>query len=512
MALDGKRNAHIERARTCAQLTIPHLLPPKDTDENTPLYTPYQAVGSRAVNNLASKLLLVLFPPNSPFFRLDVSPALLAEIMENMDEEGIKSQIQSKLSAVEQNAVRYIEKRAMRAVLHRAVRLLIVTGNALLEFLDDGGLKCYRLDKFCVRRNPQGEPVEIVIRELITEDEVPEGIDQTNLKADKAAEEVAQGVRDDIELYTYAVLRDKRWYLHQEIMGQEVPDSQAEYPKGKCPLVPLIWTLADGEHYGRGHVEEHIGDFVPCEGYNKLLLEGSMAMGKVIYMVSPNGVTRQQDLVECPNGGFVVGNREDVNALQTEKYYDFKVAQEQSLRIEERISRAFLLHESVQRQAERVTAEEIRYMAQELEDALGGIFSVLAHTLQLPMVTRLLHQMSRDKVIPTLPDSVEPMIITGFEALGRGHELGKLRMFREEIAGFGEETMIKMVIPYEYATRVATTLGLDTEGLVPTKEELEAAASQEQEQRQQEMMLNHPATTEMVKAGMEQGAMQPQGE
>ena len=38
--------------------------------------------------------------------------------------------------------------------------------------------------------------------------------------------------------------------------------------------------------------------------------------------------------------------------------------------------RLLLLNSSVQRNAERVTAEEVRYMAQELETALGGVYSI----------------------------------------------------------------------------------------------------------------------------------------
>jgi hypothetical protein len=85
---------------------------------------------------------------------------------------------------------------------------------------------------------------------------------------------------------------------------------------------------------------------------------------------------------------------------------------------------AFLLNSAIQRNAERVTAEEIRYMAQELEAALGGIYSTLSQEFQLPFVTRVMFQMERQKKLPVLPEGlVKPAIITGVEALGRGNDV-----------------------------------------------------------------------------------------
>ena len=67
------REHFLDRGQECSELTIPSLLPPDGFHSSTDLYNPFQSVGARGVNNLASKLLLLLLPPNSPFFRLSVS-------------------------------------------------------------------------------------------------------------------------------------------------------------------------------------------------------------------------------------------------------------------------------------------------------------------------------------------------------------------------------------------------------------------------------------------------------
>ena len=90
----------------------------------------------------------------------------------------------------------------------------------------------------------------------------------------------------------------------------------------------------------------------------------------------------------------------DVSVLQVNKFNDLRVALEAARTIEERLSLAFLLHSAVQRNAERVTAEEIRFMAAELEDALGGLYTVLSQELQLPLVKSRITRLTKSKKLP----------------------------------------------------------------------------------------------------------------
>ena len=81
--LESNREVFIERARDSAELTIPHLFPPKGSNESTNFPTPYQSVGSRGVMNLSSKLMLALFPPQSPFFRLGIDDLVYKKLQQD---------------------------------------------------------------------------------------------------------------------------------------------------------------------------------------------------------------------------------------------------------------------------------------------------------------------------------------------------------------------------------------------------------------------------------------------
>ena len=74
------REVFLERARDSSELTLPTLIPPKSASNVTRYPTPYQGIGARGVNNLASKLLLALVPPNSPFFRMKIDDFVIKEL------------------------------------------------------------------------------------------------------------------------------------------------------------------------------------------------------------------------------------------------------------------------------------------------------------------------------------------------------------------------------------------------------------------------------------------------
>jgi hypothetical protein len=433
-----------------------------------------------------------------------VDPIILDEMKEKMGEEDFKTKVEEVLANHEKVGVKLVERNAYRVQLYRVLRLLIVTGNALIEMPTDGGksvegrIKVHRIDKYCVRRSPDGSPLEIVLRETISPEEVPEGIDQSRGTTKSGDDE------DEIELFTYAKRAGNRWATHQEILGQILEGTEGVYEDNEFPLLPLTWTLADGENYGRGHVEEHLGDFMSLDGLSQALLEGAAAMAKIIYLVNTNGITNAEDLQKCVNGGFAAGRKEDITVLQSDKYADFKVAFDESMRIERRLANAFLLNDSVQRQAERVTATEIRLMAQELEDALGGVYSVLSQELQYPLALRILN------MLPKLPPEVEPTIVTGFEALGRGHDLQKLDALMQHIAPLGPDVIGTWVQLNDYIARVCVALGIDKTGLITSKEQVEAQMKQAEQMAMIEKLM--PMIQKMMADGSIPNGMQQGGQ
>lgn len=492
--LEVSRSAPLERARANAKLTIPALMPPSGHSDTSKLSTPYQSVGSRGVNNLSSKLLLSLFPPNSPFFKYVIDEFTLLKITQNPN---LKAEVDKALGSIERSIMLEIEATALRTNLFEALKQLVVAGNVLIYIAPNGKAKVIRMDRYVIRRDPMGSVLEMIVKETLAPSTLPPQVHK--LIASKMKED-----EKTVDLYTSIKRVRNKWQVFQEVKGVRVPSSKGSYPLKKSPWIPLRMTAASGDDWGRSIVEEYYGDLKSLEVLSKAIVQASAAAAKVLFLVNPNGVTSRKILAESESGDIKSGNAADVTVLQLDKYADLRVANETKQEITTRLSFAFMLNSAVQRNAERVTAEEIRLMASELEDTLGGLYSVLSQDLQLPIVSVLHHQMEKSGKLPKLPDgSVKPSITTGLEAIGRGHDLAKLDQFLAGIAQtFGPEALSRYVNVSDYITRRGTSLGIDTAGLVRTPEEV--AQSMEQERMSQMAQTMGPKAMEIAATSAKQ--------
>lgn len=484
--LAENREVYLQRARECSKLTIPTLIRPDGAGKHTNFPTPYQGVGARGVNNLASKLLLSLFPPNSPFFAMRVDDFTAQELAQ---EEGARAKVDEALGKYERSVMQAIENSGDRSAHFEAKKHLIVAGNVLLYLPKDKGTRVFPLDRYVVVRDPMGSVVEAIIKEELYFVSLPSEL-QELINGEDPTEGDAEP-KAEVDLFTVFYREGDQIKSYQEIRGIRVPDSEGSWPLEKSPILPLRWTRVDGEDYGRSYVEEYLGDLISLEGLSKAVLEGSAAAARLVFLVRPNGVTRAKDVMSAENGAAVNGQVEDIAALQVNKQADMSVAQQQIVAIIERLSYAFLMNSAIQRNGDRVTAEEVRFMAGELEDALGGVYSILSQEYQLPYVNRVIDRLTKAKKLPKLPKGVAmPTIVTGLEALGRGHDLSKYDLFLKALAPLGPEVLQNEMNVGDYITRIGTALGIDLTGLVKTEDQKNAQAERQNQQMQQAQMMD----------------------
>lgn len=492
--LEGDRRPYTDRAEKCAKYTIPMAFP-KDTDSSSTNYeTPYQSIGARGVNNLTSKLMLALFPPNAPFFRL-----ALGDDIENAlgDDSATRQQWEEALSKLERKITSYMETHQIRTTANEALLQLVIAGNVCV-FLPpaEGGMRIYRLNSYVVSRDGVGNVLEIIAKESVAYGALPP-------EAQSAiGESGAVDADRAYDVYTHTYLEGDVYKSYQEVEGAIIKGSEQEYPKDKSPWIPLRLKKMDGESYGRSFVDEYLGDLKVLEALSKSVAQVAAVASNILYLVNPNAVTRISELSKAKSGDFIRGKIEDIQILQVNKTSDLQITENAIQSIEGRLSYAFLLNSAVQRNAERVTAEEIRYVANELEDTVGSIYSILSQEFQLPLVKRFMIQMTREGAIPDLPQGskgVEPLIVTGIEALGRGHDLTKLDTFIRYAQVFPEafQTSVKQG---EILRQIATALGIDSSSVVKTDEEV-----QQEQQQQMQMQMAQQAVPEMARGAMQGG-------
>lgn len=508
-SLTTVRSPYLQRAREMAQFTIPSLMLPEGSSGSTPSSDSYQSVGARGTKNLASKLLLALMPPNSSFFRMVVEGKAKRELQKNKEHW---SQIEQALGEMERICQSSIEARHIRVTLFELLLQLIVTGSAVLHIPKKGPSSIFKLDQFVTVRQHNGVVLKLIIKEMIAKcaltDEQKKCLDKVDLQEDY--EDAKAGVLDT-EICAYTCMErdgDKKWKVYQEIKGKRVEGSDGTYPLDAPGFIPVRWRKVDGEHYGRSFCDEVAGDLTSVEGLSQSCVEGAAAIAKVIFMVNPNGSVSKTDL-EGDNCDIIDGGPNDVTVMQAGKVGDLMYAKQMADGIEKRLELAFLLNTAVQRDAERVTAEEIRFVAQELEDTLGGIYSIQSLELQVPMINRVMTLETKAGNLPSLPDkALSVQIVAGIEALGRSHELARLDQWVGNISQvLGPEAVEKYVNVTAYLTRRGTALAIELGDLLKTPEQI-----QQETEAQQQTEVGKTVGPELVKQMGQnaQAAQQPQ--
>jgi hypothetical protein len=484
--LSNARQMFLDKAVTCSELTLPYLIDDDITSRpnHKSLEVPWQSVGAKCVVTLAAKLMLAVLPPQTSFFKLQVRDDKLGQELDPQ----IRSELDLSFSKMERMIMDYIAASNDRVAIHQALKHLIVSGNALI-FMGKEGLKTFPLNRYVVNRDGNGNVLEIVTKELISRKvldlELPEP--QPNTGVDESST-----TNDDVTIYTYVKL-DKpsgRWVWHQEAFDKIIPDTRSTAPKKASPWLPLRFNTVDGEDYGRGRVEEFLGDLKSLDGLSQSLIEGAAAASKVVFLVSPSSTTKPATIAKAGNGAIVQGRPEDVAVIQVGKTADFSTAANMAQGIEKRLLEAFLVMNI--RNAERVTAEEVRLTQLELEQQLGGIFSLLTVEFLIPYLNRTLLVLQRSNEIPKLPkDMVRPTIVAGVNALGRGQDRESLTQFIGTIAQtLGPEALMQYINPQEAIKRLAAAQGIDVLNLVKTEQQMAEEMQAAQQAQTQQSLVN----------------------
>ncbi|WRQ08279.1 head to tail connecting protein [Mycobacterium phage jiawei] len=496
-AYQTARTSVLDRARTASDLTIPGLIPHDGNDIHGSHTQPFQSVGAALVGNLSASLLLALFPPNLPFFRLNMDEVTAEEMGAELGEAN------ARLAVLGRTVYSLMESASLRPLLMEVIRHLVVAGNVLLYIPADGEPpKFYRLDQYVVKRDGYGRFLDIVVREQVYPSTLsPEvraacGVDYKEGDSEQL-----------VDLFTMVQRRNKKVTHWQELRGKEVPGSRGESPEESSGWIPLRWLVVPGSDYGRSHVTEYIGDLTTLEDLSKSMVQFAMVAARIIHIVDPNAGVDVDELATAETGDFLTGYRDRISTMQLDKSQDWAVVNTLAERIEQRLSAAFLVRSGVMRDAERVTAEEVRIVAQELENTLGGTYTVLSAELQLPLTRRYLYMGARAGKVPKLPKEIQPRIITGFDALGRAHSVNRIRAWLQGLQETVGPAVIQQIIN---VTELARRLG-EGEGVDGLEDLLKSPEQQAQEQQAAaQSQVGAAVAPEIVKQGLAGMAAEPE--
>jgi hypothetical protein len=471
--LSPDRDAALRRGRACSAMTVASTLPPEGHNAQTLLPTTYTSFGARGATNLAAKVSTAMLPPGDSSFQLGVPTKLLVK-------EGIVSvppDITKGLAQVEDLVNDKIESLGWRRPTFVTLLHLIVAGNMCEYLLPDGRIKQFRLDQYVVVRDFSGDEIEIVTCEVMKVRSLPEALKQYT---DKQPQE-------DVKLYTqFKRISETSYSVRQDL--DEITVKAEETLTGIMPAKALTWDLVPGEHYGRGHVELNYSDLEHLDRLTQSIRELAAMASRHLTLVRPNaaGGNLRKRIAEARNGAVLSGNEDDVKTIQFQSGAQLTVLREEKNDLKRDLAAAFMMSADLRRDAERVTAYELRMLVNELESTLGGTYSLLAVSLQKWRLLKLISQMRSRGELPDMgKDQVEILVTTGLEALGRDEKLNKVRAFFELIAQAGalQQDVALYVKWDEVLTPGATALGFASAVRTDTE-----VAAEKQRMAQEQLM------------------------
>lgn len=495
---DNERQESLELARLGAALTKPNLLKPRSDDPDVELPQAYQSIGSNGLTSIASKMMLSVFPPDIPWVVLDL-PSQIKFDPDVSDED--KQLLLDELFIIEVTALSTLEASTMikrpgqqtydfRTQQYRTMLQVIGTGDALQKLTPDYRIKLFGRDNYITRRDGAGGIMYHITEESIdprslTQEQLDAiELDISNMDSTKPADRLkllhTQVEWDPVE---------KEWVTTQECNGHRLPmkNGDMEIREDISPYFSITFDLASDDNYGRGLPELNLGNLRSLNTFEERLLEilGLAAAARIV--IGKGSSVVPEDLMADPgvpleNARVLGGVVQDIAWLGYNNTQSFSILTNGIDRKTQELARVFQVEGGTLPDRDRVTRAQIVRLGNEIDTALGGLYTFVAEGLQSPLMHRLLHQLRVDNLIkPFTFKHFDVVTTTGLTALSQQASFNRTLEFMQVIAQLGEDvrTRINMGVLVDV---VARQQRITEPGLVKSDEEVAADQQQQLEQ------------------------------
>lgn len=497
--LDGKKGDIIARCEQYAMWTVPSVCP-MENEDGAAQSKGNVAIGARLVNHLSNRIVDTMFPSDRPFFALALSPEAKrrASAEMNDDEQAeFANRLRKATAEAENLAMRELNLTAYRPVAVQAVQHQIITGNAVIHRNEDGTRVVYGIKDFCCTRDVKGALLKCILKDSkifgSLSDEVQDKLHETRpeLKDD-----------DEVVLFTYYWRMNGKWHRLQGVDEVVLESTRTSYKDADLPVLALTWNLSRGESYGRGLVEDHAVQFHNIDVSTLALIDLIGIAADIKFLVDPASQLDVEEWNSAVRGAYLPGRKDDISVPDYPKRLEIQVIRESVNEWSRELAQAFLMNSAGVRDAERVTAEEIRFYARELESAFGGLYSRLALGWQQKEAEYLISQIDFSVMSETGVKTFDVVVTTGLESLSREGQLDNLRLAIADLQMLDAvpEDMRQVINKRKFAEFVFTNRGVKLAEFVYTDAEL-AAQQQQALAAEQQLVQQEGQNQVAVEAG-----------
>lgn len=493
------------RCETFAMWTLPYICPQEEQD-GQPEIRGNVAIGARLVNHLANRIVSAMFPTDRPFFALPPTPEAKAKLAEEAADEVEAAKellvLNKATASVAADAMRDFDLTKYRPLAVEGAKHLLVTGGAVIRRHADGERTLYGIKHYAITRDMRGNMTSCLLRDSKKFGSLSVS-QQDSLKSKRPTHYQKD---TPVELYTFFVKVGKHSWAGQQGLDTTLVDGSYDtYTDTNLPVLDLTWTLAHGETYPRGLVEEHAVLFHNVNVTTDAIIDMIGMAADIKKLVDPSSVLDIEELNASARGTYHLGREGDITETPFNKRQELVTITDQVSMWERQLSQAFLLGSGSVRDAERVTAEEVRAFARELESAFGGLYSKLALSWQKREADYLLSQMELGGALKNF----DVLVVTGLESMSREGQMDALRLAVADLQMLDSvpEDVRGTIDKRAFAEFVFTNRGILLATFLLSQEQIAANQQAEMQQQQQLMQMQgqadaaSAAATQAVQSG-----------
>lgn len=444
-----------------------------------------------AIENFTAKLQRTLFPDNRAFFAFDVPEQA------KIDSGADKTQITKNLDSAVEAVLGMLRSKKLYTTLPAIFENCTVIGNGLvyMGLTKDEPMQFISPADFVWRRTASGCVKELIIREVIALEDITDKELRQVIENDMAIDLSRYTTEDNnlasppraVQKYTYVIFDDKgnqeiSQYVSKFKVGKTIKRSHKE------PIfLPLAPDLPIKAQYGVGKVKGAISSILQIRSAAKTWARHNSLIADMKIGVAPSAANAIKAMAKQRTSNHVVlQNPADMQLMSWGNVNMQSVDMSYNVAKQD-LARVFLMEGATTRNAERVTAEEIRRNAEELNAANSNLLTAYEEQLQLKLVQYCFYHLDienedGDKLKDVLAD-LDIKILTGTEAIGRVSASDNLAVMLQEAALVGglPEHVLRHLKLNNILTMQSQGRGLPTQEIIKSERELQ----QEQEAQQQ---------------------------
>ena len=434
-------------------------------------------IGPHLVNSLSSSIVDLMFPNDRPFFTPKLSKDFKKSLGDSYEQK--KGEINTKLKLLQDAAIEEFDLTEYRPKALSAVKLMMVTGNALIlrektEY-DEDVVMVRNMHNYCIERDQASKPSRIMTCDIKKFRNLP---DEYKTVLDK---EKQHNGDEDIRCYQLFERYSQKMWLHIKGVEKHIL-SERRVNRKDLGLIPLSWHMPENLSYSPGLVQDHNVLFTDLYNTNSSLHKLRQIIQQTRVAVDPASGMTTEDWYSSEDGDTLAVHPDAIKGIDLGLWQQYQQLTEDSERIKRTLYQIFLYDLGLRRDGERVTAEEIRYFAFQLQKTNSELYSTL---------TKIWLKQEAEYLLKNFDTELDIEITTGIENLSREGQLTALVKSFQELGLMANlpENVLGVINPQRLTEFVLRNNYVPYQEFVYTDDELKQIRAQQEEQMQKQMQM-----------------------